>query len=68
MSHIENKWSWIAERLVCPSSPANTIDEVWHELEEAWNQLPVSVIQAKFDLMPNRVQAVLAYRVVSCFY
>lgn len=68
LSPIENIWSWVAERLARHPSPANTVDEVWHRLEAAWNELPVSVVQAQFDSMPNRVRAVLAARGGSCFY
>ena len=68
LSPIENIWSWVAERLGRHRSPATTIDEVWHRLEAAWNDLPVSVIQAQFDSMPNRVRAVLAARGGSCVY
>ncbi|GFS50462.1 uncharacterized protein TNCV_3196891 [Trichonephila clavipes] len=50
---IENIWSWVAERLSCHPSPANTIDEVWHGNEKAWNELPASDIQSQFDSMPN---------------
>ncbi|CAL1271284.1 unnamed protein product [Larinioides sclopetarius] len=35
-------------------SPANAVDEVWHRNEAAWNELPVSVIQAQFDSIPKR--------------
>ncbi|GFX42140.1 hypothetical protein TNCV_2135551 [Trichonephila clavipes] len=60
LSPIENILSWVAERLAYHSSPANTIDEVWHKLEVAWNELPFSVIQVQFDSMPNRVRTVFA--------
>ena len=53
LSEIENIWPWIAQRLTCHPSPAKTVDEVWHRIEEAWNELPVSVIQAQFNSMPN---------------
>ncbi|GFS86112.1 hypothetical protein TNCV_1583571 [Trichonephila clavipes] len=32
-----------------PKDWATTIDEVWQRLEEAWNDMPVSVFQVQFD-------------------
>ncbi|GFV01584.1 hypothetical protein TNCV_2961771 [Trichonephila clavipes] len=37
LSPIENIWSLVAERLDHNPSPANTVDEVWHIFEAAWN-------------------------------
>ena len=44
---------------------------VWHigdELDAAWNELPVSVIQAQFNSMPNWVRTILTVKGGSCFY
>ncbi|GFX08325.1 hypothetical protein TNCV_3268141 [Trichonephila clavipes] len=49
-------------------SPATTINEVEHRFEETWNDLPVSVNQAQFDSMSNRLTAVLATRGDSFVY
>ncbi|GFW37152.1 hypothetical protein TNCV_5020501 [Trichonephila clavipes] len=41
-----------------PFSPDNMVDEMWHRHEAAWNELPISVIQAQLDSMHNRVMAI----------
>ncbi|GFX94744.1 hypothetical protein TNCV_1636061 [Trichonephila clavipes] len=66
---IEIIWTWVAERLALHLSPANTVDEVWHKLEETCNVcvLPISFIPFQFDSMPNRTRW-LATRGGSCFY
>ncbi|GFU65602.1 hypothetical protein TNCV_635251 [Trichonephila clavipes] len=59
LSPIKNIWSSFAERLSRHSFPANTAEEVFHRLEATGNELPISVIQAQFDSIPNCVRAVL---------
>ena len=68
MSPIENILSWVTERLDRHPSPGTMVDKVWHRLEAAWNELPVSVIQAKYDFITNQILAVLAARDGSCIY
>ncbi|GFU04699.1 hypothetical protein TNCV_4377471 [Trichonephila clavipes] len=44
-------FSVLRTAMECISIPSldNTVDAVWHRLEAAWNEMPVSVIQAKSD-------------------
>ena len=56
LSPIENIWPWIAERLARHSSPANMVDEVWHRLEIAWTEFPLSVTKAQFKSMYSQVR------------
>ncbi|XP_055944568.1 uncharacterized protein LOC129975532 [Argiope bruennichi] len=67
LSPIENIWSWVAERLAHHPSPTTTVDEVWNRHEAAWNELPVSVMQAQIHTTPYQVKVVLAARGGSCF-
>ncbi|GFU70898.1 uncharacterized protein TNCV_2206151 [Trichonephila clavipes] len=54
LSLFENIWSWVAERRASHPSPAYAVEKVWHGFEVTWNELPISVIQAQFDFIPNR--------------
>ena len=49
LSPIDNVWSWVAQRLTSHSSSATAVNDVWHRLEAALNELPASVIQALID-------------------
>ena len=55
LSPTENISSWAAERLAHHPSQIYAADEVRHRIEAAWNVLPISVIQAQFNSMPNRL-------------
>ena len=49
-------------------TPLQLMREMWHKLETAWNELPVSAIQTQFNSTTNWVRAILAARDSSCFY
>ena len=55
LSPMEKILSRVAERVVGHPFGANAVDEVWHRVEAASSELPVSVIQTKFDSLPNRL-------------
>lgn len=52
LSSTLNFWSWITKRLAFHFSSANMINEVWHRLNESWNE----VIQNHFYSMRNRLR------------
>ena len=56
LNPIENVWVYIEHKLkkrVCTSE-----NELYEQIESAWNAIPISLLHALYDSMPKRVRAV----------
>lgn len=62
MSPIEHVWDMVGRQLVRSGPPAATVDALWTRLQTAWQCVPQQHIQALFDSMPRRLEALIAAR------
>ena len=60
LNPIENLWSILDHRL--KNRHVNTAEQLFAALQEAWNDLPVDMLQRLVDSMPARCQAVIDSR------
>ncbi|GFW92484.1 transposable element Tcb2 transposase [Trichonephila clavipes] len=65
MSPIEHVGDLVGRRLVHDPRPAASKDELLRHIHVIWNSLPQADIQALFDSIPRRIEALIAARVVA---
>ena len=58
LNPIENVWSILDQK--CKDRRPNNEDELFQELQHAWNNLPVDLLTELVDSMPHRCAQVIA--------
>ena len=52
----------VDRQLVCHGPPAATLDTLWTCIQTAWRETPQEYVQALFDSMTQRLEALIVVR------
>ena len=59
LNPIEHLWNYLKARLAEYEEPAHSVAELWEQVQEEWDKIPVEVCQNLIESMPRRLAAVV---------
>lgn len=62
LSPIENIWGIMKKKIASSTRPPQNIEDLWSQIETAWNEVSQTTIQNLYDSMPRRMRKVLKRR------
>ena len=64
ISPIENVWGLMKKTIASSARPPRTTNDLWSQIEKAWDEIPQDTIRHLYDSMPRRMRKVLKAEVV----
>lgn len=58
LNPIEHVWSYLKQSVYSSNTPPSSIHELWQQVQDKWNEIPLDYIKELYGSMPNRIQAV----------
>jgi transposase len=55
LNPIENVWNWLKDRLYERVDKPKNLDQLWEQIQQEWEKMPMSVLQKFVNNMPQRI-------------